>query len=321
MKKKLISLFLCSVLCLCAAGCDGTGNGQVAVSGEDYEYHFYNTHTAATEDYLISCRMGKEMYLTSRVDTTRLEGDFWLSSVNWGFDIGGDTLFFTTEDQKLYSIKLDDVIDKSMAGKSLTEGKKPALEHCSYPKYYDGKLYVSDAAGNISAPYERWKLEEYTTSVYDVTTSPWKLITQEKGIIYPEADLPDLSDAKITFSESHIEYSQSNHIFRSEELLSTFVTNYDDQWIYYTPFSPYLGSTIFRAPYSAEQYDENMDENITDYFPDYSERQSYSIIVPREETSFFLDIIDGWLYYPTKDGGIYSVNCDNLKCNKVLGAP
>lgn len=260
------------------------------------------------------------MYLTSRVDTTRWEGDFWLSSVNWGVDIGGDTLFFTTEDQKLYSIKLNDVIDKSMAGKSLTEGEKPALEHCSYPKYYDGKLYVSDAAGNISAPYERWKLEEYTTSVYDVTTSPWKLITQEKGIIYPEADLPDLSDAKITFSESNIEYNQSNHIFRSEEPLSTFVTNYDDQWIYYTPFSPYLSSTIFRAPYSTEQYDENMEENITDYFPDYPEHRPYSSLVPEEETSFFLDIIDDGLYYPTKDGGIYSVNCDNLKCNKVLGA-
>ena len=69
MKKKLISLFLCSVLSLCAASCGDENSGQVAVSGEDYEYHFYNTHTAATEDYLISCRMGKEMYLTSRVDT------------------------------------------------------------------------------------------------------------------------------------------------------------------------------------------------------------------------------------------------------------
>ena len=66
MRKKLLSLFLCSFLCLCAASCGDDNNGQIAVSGEDYEYNFYNTHTAATEDYLFTCQMGKSLFIVPR---------------------------------------------------------------------------------------------------------------------------------------------------------------------------------------------------------------------------------------------------------------
>ena len=323
MKKKWISLFLCSFLCLCIASCGDENSGQVAVSGEDYEYHFYNTQTAATEQYLI-CRG----WLIPRTDETRLDGSVSCVSWSYGFDIGGDTLFFTQED-RLYSIKLEDAVSQAVAGKPLSEGLTPALEGFGYPKYYDGKLYVSDAGNEVGSLADRWKLKKSTTLVFDVTVSPWKLVKQGWGIVYPGADQPDLSQAEIYLKEdkegqeifeSTLRAYQSHgiDIKRSPDKYSTFITNYDENWIYYMPI---YGHGVYRTPYSATEFNEERQENISDFFPQHCQnmpRYTYQEYMEASEHSGpyegfgFLDMIDGQIYFPSIDGHIYCINSHDL---------
>lgn len=307
MKKRIISLLLGGLLCLGAAGCSGAGNGQVAVSGEDYEYHFYNTQTAATEQYLI-CRG----WLIPRTDETRLDGS--VSCVSWSyvFDIGGDTLFFTQED-RLYSIKLEDAVSRAVTAKPPTEGLTPALEGFGYPKYYDGKLYVSDAGNEVGSLADRWKMKNSATLVFDVTVSPWKLVKQGWGIVYPGADQPDLSQAEIdlkedkegqTIFESTLRAYRRHGIDteRSPDKYSTFITNYDENWIYYMPI---YGYGVYRTPYSATEFNEEQQEDISGYF----DRLSNFEIDIRD---LYFDMIDGQIYFEGAHGYTCRVNSEDL---------
>ena len=282
-----------------AAGCGGAGNGQVAVSGEDYEYHFYNTQTAATEHYLIN-----QGWLIPRADETRLDGNYYLADWEYGFDIGGDTLFFTQED-RLYSIKLEDAVSRAVAGKPLTEGLTPALEGFGYPKYYDGKLYVSNLMFAMDSIADLCSLENHTTSVYDVTSSPWRLLGQKQRDVYPGADPLGLPQEKIHL-EDREEWAEMESagmaLNRDPGELSTFITNYDENWIYYMPI---YGYGVYRTPYSDTEFNEEQQEDISGYF----DRLSNFEIDIRD---LYFDMIDGQIYFAGAHGYTYRVNSDDL---------
>lgn len=319
MRKKLLSLFLCSFLCLCAASCGHDNNGQVAVSGEDYEYHLYNTHTAATEDYLLARTAMGDTYLIPTSDNTRMEGSCQLDidlNLFCGFDIGGDTVFFTNKG-KVYSIKIDDLVTKAIHGNPILENLEPAVDG-SFPKYKDGKLYVTDTPEEkLDSTYNLGELKKHTTSVYDVTESPWELVEQGTDILYPEYNQPDLSKAQVQLDDEIKEHTTGwYNIPHSADNPFTFISNYDDQWIYY--MIPHT-SAVLRTPYSSSKFDETMHEWITECFPQMIVYRPYRVQgseVAEEDRGYaYFDIIDQWIYYATTDKGIYKVNRQNLGGN------
>ena len=235
MRKGLFSLLLCSFLCLCAVSCGHDNNGQVVVSGEDYEYHLYNTHTAATEDYLLARTAMGDTYLIPTSDNTRMEGSCQLDidlNLFCGFDIGGDAVFFTNKG-KVYSIKIDDLVTKAIHGRPILENLKPAVDG-SFPKYKDGKLYVTDTPEEkLDSTYNLGELKKHTTSVYDVTISPWELVEQGTDILYPEYHHPDLSKAQVQLNDEIKEHTTGWYSGRSTAISSNVISTI---WLSRIPF-------------------------------------------------------------------------------------
>lgn len=319
MKKYSLIIISLIVLLSILSSCFSTTT-QVAIDGEDYEYHLYNTHIAATEDYILARTAMGDTYLIPTSDNTRMEGSCQLDidlNLFCGFDIGGDTVFFTNKG-KVYSIKIDDLVTKAIHGRPILEDLKPAVDG-SFPKYKDGKLYVTDMPeSSLETIYDLADLKKHTTSVYDVTVSPWELVEQGTDVLYPEYDQPDLSKAQVQLDDKRTEMLRDwFELPHSPDNPFSFITNYDNQWIYYAmPYS--LG--IYRAPYSSEKYDETNCKVLHEYFPNRVEfaPDSFHSTEGDYVGYTYLDVIDGWIYYPAMDGGIYRVNNQNFNNAPVL---
>ena len=290
LKQILFSFFSCFLLCLSVSGC-----GQPAEA--DYEYNPYNTEMTAVEDYLF---FREAVY--PRTHGARTEGVLALSgfAADGGQDIGGNTLYYSQEDQ-IYSVKVDDTVTRAIWGAEIKE-KKLGIRG-QRPKYHQGKLYVTEVEWDHSGKI----ILKETIKVYD--SSSLELLDSSDHnpeLRYPDPHGPDFSKAKIRLDPEIDRFLKKHRITRSPDDPSTFITNYDDQWIYYVV--PYTNH-IYRTPYSETEYDETKRENITEYFREPLLRDLSG--------DFFFDIIDDRIYYASYDCRIYKIDTHDLT-NQVI---